>query len=346
MRQVDGLLIARRAVNNWQHDFVFRLHAETPRAAARDSDRADLCMLFDDGRAVDFRKAIIKQENRVVPHPVAIEHDGHELDAVALRRRDEAASRRIRVACLDAVAAFIEPEHLVLIAQTVRVILDPRECDFLRAHDFLELRQRVAIRGNQRKVVRCRVVRIIRQAVRIDEVRVFRADFMRLVRHEAGECIDGTRDVLSDGHRRVVARMEHHAIEQLAQRDFIALFEPERRAFRASRVRADLHDIVEVALFERDDQRHDFRRARREPAVSHVALIEHAPRLRLHDDGTARRHARQRIVRRQHEPVDFRRLLRCLLDDVIRERGRDLACPQCQHDRAADGRRQCPSLFP
>ncbi len=292
--------------------------------------------------AVDLREAIVQQRDGIVPHVDRIQHDGHELDAVVLCAGNEAAPCGLGIACLDAIAATIEPEHLVLVAQAVRIVLHPRERDLLRAHDLLEARQRVPVGRDERHVVRRRVVRVIRQAVRVDEMRIRRAELLRLFRHEPRERVHGPRDVLRHRDGRIVTRVEHHAVEELAQRDLVSGLQPDRRALRPRGVSTHGHDIVEVPALEREDQRHDLRRARGKAAIVHVPLIEDAPRARLHDDGTARRHARQRVVRREHEPRDLWRLLWRLADDIIREGRLRLAEQENPHKKTADGRHQQP----
>ena len=147
----------------------------------------------------------------------------------------------------------------------------------------------VAVGGDEREVIGRRIVVIVRQAAGIDKGCILRPDFMGFFRHHLCESLDRTGHMLGHGHRGIVARAHDHALEQLAHGHLIAGLQPECRPLCSRRVAAHRHHLVELAMLQRNDQRHDLRRAGGETACPHVAVIEHPARLRVHDHRRAGR---------------------------------------------------------
>ena len=188
---------------------------------------------------------------------------------------------------------------------------------------------------------------IARQAVGVGEVRVDGADLVRLRGHHRGELVDGARDVLRDSDRRIVAGVHHHAVEQVAHADLLARLEPERRALRAGGIAADRHHVIHVGMFERQDERHDLRRAGREAALVLIALVDDLARCGIDDDSRARRQILQWIIGTDDESRDIgaRHLLDIIDGLCLYRRGSDLWHEKCQSEPACEQETADSSLF-
>ena len=153
------------------------------------------------------------------------------------------------------------------------------------------------MRRHNRQIPRRRVMFGIGQTVRVDKVRVRRAEFVRPPRHVFSEICNRAVDVFGNGNRAVVARNQHHAVKQFAERNFFVHVEPQRRTFGIVRARSDGDNVVERLAFERGYQRHHFRRACGEHSGIGVAFVQDMPRRSLHDNRGSRRDVRQNVVR-------------------------------------------------
>ena len=219
-----------------------------------------------------LREALVRLRAVVVLQRLAAADDAEEMQRTALRRGDEAAARRRREAGLDAARLVV-----VILSDglTARQIVRRVEHALL---GLVRRRHRVGcLRGESLKlltlpgparqrneVAHGGVVILVMQAVGIGKMRACHAEGRRLRVHERHERWDIPCDVLRHNVAGLVCRRDHHAVQQLAQRQLLAL-EQTGGAARCIQIlqslMADRHDVVEVSMLQRQHTRHDLRQA-------------------------------------------------------------------------------------
>ncbi len=133
------------------------------------------------------------------------------------------------MAGLDAIDRRIAPQQRIAV-----VLGDAVPLEFLDRVDFVFLGIIVDQRARQqRDVVRGRVLVRRGQAGRIDVMRAGHAELLRVLVHERGEGLLGTGDVFGQRDRRVVARLDDHAVHQILERHFGVELEEAGRTVRA-----------------------------------------------------------------------------------------------------------------
>lgn len=167
---------------------------------------------------------------------------------------------------------------------------------------------------------------IARQTVGVGKIRIDRTDFMGFCRHHGGKLIFRTSDMFRDGHGRIVTRMHHHAVEQVAHADFLASLQPERGPLFPRGTAADRHDVIHIGILKCQNQRHDFCRTGRKTALVFIALVDDLLRRGIDDDGRTRRqilqgssaHDQTRDIRSCHFLDIINGLCLCRLRDELR----------------------------
>ena len=117
-------------------------------------------------------------------------------------------------------------------------------------------------------------------------MRACHAEGRRLRVHERHERWDIPRDVLRHDVAGLVCRRDHHAVQQLAQRQLLAL----EQAGGASRciqilqsLMADRHDVVEIAVLQCQHTRHDLRQAGGIDLFVQIHAIDERIAVQLHE---------------------------------------------------------------
>ena len=288
-RQVVGqaIVFLGLAVDERQAQIFRRIDGKTAFLAALDPDPSREIRLRIGGRGLHAAKAHVQELCSIREACILVrraEDDGDQLDTAAPRRGREAAARRVRVARLDARRALVSREQAVRVRHQGAFLLgrDPGDLTLLRADEGAKLRVLHAVGGDACDVVRRRDVRRIGQAVRIDEVRVLRADGLRLLVHVRGEAADRAGEVFGNGDGGTVVRAQHHLGDELGEYEAIAC--ADLRIFRFCRRAAHGEDGREIALLDGEHACHHLRRARRKTRHIRRFLVEHAPRRSLDEN--------------------------------------------------------------
>ena len=156
-------------------------------------------------------------------------HDRDQALIAAQGRRRQAETRFAGVAGLDAVDGRIAPQQRVAVVLRDAVPLEVLDrVDLVFVGIIADQRTR-----QQRDIARGGVVIRIRQAARIDVMRAGHAELSGVLVHQLSERFFGTGRVLGERDRRVVARLDDHAVEQILQRHFAIELQKARRAVGA-----------------------------------------------------------------------------------------------------------------
>ena len=241
-----------------------------------------------------LREALVRLRAVVVLQRLAAADDAEEMQRTTLRRGDEAAARRGREAGLDAARLVV-----VILSDglTARQIVRRAEHALLglvrRRHrvgrlggEFLKLLTLPGPARQRNKVAHGGVVILVMQAVGIGKMRACHAKGRRLRIHERHERRDIPRDVLRHDVAGLVGGRDHHAVQQLAQRQLLAL-EQAGGAARCIQIlqslMADRHDVVEVSVLQRQHTRHDLRQAGGIDLFVQIHAIDERIAVQLHE---------------------------------------------------------------
>ena len=155
---------------------------------------------------------------------------------------------------------------------------------FARPYQLAEFRILHRIRRDLCHVL-CRGVMIrVGHAVRIDEMGMRGADFLRLRIHEVREAGEIAGNRFSDRRCRAVIRDQHHLIPELAKSNPFAAVQ--RRRFDISSIPAHLDRIVGRRFFKRKNRRHDLCHAGRIFLLRPVLFVqEHLGSRIVNDSG-------------------------------------------------------------
>ena len=226
----------------------------------------------------------------VVPVVRVVQRDRDDRAPVSLRRRHQTPTGGSCEAGLDADRAVIHRQQAVVVDEGA-----PGGGAGFRGNHVAEHRVAQSGGGDFRKLPRGRVVVFRRQAARVLEMRVGKAEFCGFRVH----LFDKRRHAAAlarDSRRRVVARGEQQPVKRLAQGEPLALLQVHGRAFRHV-LALDREHSVEVALAERHERGHDFGRGRHGQTAVRIRGEKRFSRVRVH------RHRRRRAERRstRHE---------------------------------------------
>ncbi len=130
--------------------------------------------------------------------------------------------------------------------------------------------------------------------------------------HELDEGRGRARDVLGDRHRGIVGRRDHHRLQQLTEREGLALREVDLGAADAARPRRGAHRRVECERtvahpLHGEEHRHHLRHRGGWPALVRVVLREDRTAVGVHDDVGHRRRRLAREERARRRPDQHRR---------------------------------------
>ena len=152
--------------------------------------------------------------------------------------------------------------------------------------EFLKLLTLPGPARQRNKVAHGGVVILVMQAVGVGKMRARHAEGRRLRVHERHERWDIPCDVLRHNVAGLVGGRDHHAVQQLAQRQLLAL-EQTGGAARCVQVlqslMADRHDVVEVSMLQRQHTRHDLRQAGGIDLFVQIHAIDERIAVQLHE---------------------------------------------------------------
>ena len=116
--------------------------------------------------------------------------------------------------------------------------------------------------SRQRRQIMCSSVMPRRiQAVGVGKMGTGKAQSMSLVIHQLHKALHGAAAVNSQGHRRIVAGMEHQAVEKFLNCQHFPLLQIHGGPFDAHRFLRNPHPVQHIALLADNERRHDFRSA-------------------------------------------------------------------------------------
>ena len=195
----------------------------------------------------------------VGPIAAVVERDSDERQPVPLGGGDERAPGGDGIAGLDTDAALITAQQPVMVGQ---VALAVRNCLRFAGDDFGEglVLQRCA--GQPRKIVGSGVVVVGRKPVRIGKMRVFQPQLGCALVHHRYKMLHCAARRDGQRRRRVVARFEHQAIQQVGDGDLLALNQINRRALDADRLLRNGDDSLRFQQLDSQQRGHDFGRRR------------------------------------------------------------------------------------
>ncbi len=121
------------------------------------------------------------------------------------------------------------------------------------------------------------------QSVRRDIVCILTADLSCLLVHERRKLLHAAAHMLGDHNRGIVVGFQHQGQHQIPQPVLLAIAHPQAHLRHGCRVGGDLHRIVQAGILQRDDQRHDLRRARHRQLLIAAPLIQYPARVRIHE---------------------------------------------------------------
>lgn len=183
-----------------------------------------------------------------------------------------------------AVAAVLEDEHIRRFQNALVRHVRRRERIFRCVRDRAEILALQRRLHDQRQIARRGIVALVVQTVRIHEVRVRTAQLVGAFVHHLHKILDRPADVLRDGVRRLVAGLDHHAVQQILQPQLLADLKIRRAAPGDEiciRILRDRHRVREVPVLQRQQTRHDLRQARGINLLVRVLLIDRPPVFRL-----------------------------------------------------------------
>ena len=223
-----------------------------------------------------------------------MQHDGDELDAVALGRGGKAVARGRGIARLQTGRALIEAHELVRVRKAEfpaahrvhpdgRVVADAVMLQKLPRDHGDVVRRRQVFRG-LRRIVQPRAV---------DKIRVEQAQLLRALVHHADERALAACHMLRQRRGAVVCGAYDDGFEHFVHAHLLARLQIDLAAtLGAGGLRGDdgvvPADAAGVQRFHDEQQRHDLRHGRRAQPLRGVLFIEHRARCGIHQDGGGR----------------------------------------------------------
>ena len=201
------------------------------------------------------------------------QRDGDELALAPFRGADENAARVAGIAGLDADAAVVAPEQLIMVGQR-----PAGAGDRLRADHRAELLVLQCCLRERGKVARGRVILPAVESMGIGEMRLPQAERLRAQIHLPDEGLFAAGYADGERQRRVVAGMQHHAVEQIPPRQRLAPLQIHTGALQSHGKRRDRHAPVRLPCLTDKQTRHDLRGACDEGAAVRVLFIERLSR--------------------------------------------------------------------
>ena len=180
---------------------------------------------------------------------------------------------------------------------------------------------------------------LVVQTMGIVEVRVLAAEGVGALVHHTHKISNGPCNIFRDHIRRVIAGADHHAVQKILQRDLLADLEPHDAAVlieTRERRLVDGNDVREVAVFQRQQARHDFGQTRRIHALVCVLLIDGPPGVEVDEQ---RRLCRNRKAGIGGDDDLLGRFLLCRILRIAGSIGRCISGSGCR--RVFCGRLRC-----
>ena len=201
------------------------------------------------------------------------QRDGDELALAPFRGADEDAARVAGIAGLDTDTAVVAPEQLIVVGQR-----PAGAGDRLRADHRAELLVLQCCLRERGKVARGRVILPAVEPMGIGKMRLPQAERLRAQIHLPDEGLFAAGHADGERQRRIVAGMQHHAVEQILPRQRLALLQIHAGAFQPHGKRRDRHAPVRLPCLADQKAGHDLRCACDEGAAVRVLFIERLSR--------------------------------------------------------------------
>lgn len=207
--------------------------------------------------------------------------------AVDLRRRcHQTVARLTRIAGFEAVALIPAKQQFVAVHH------HPLRPDFPVAanrrglHPHHLRNKRLFQRGasHHRQIVRrSEMIRVV-QTVRIDKMGVAAAQFARFLVHPRHESRLIAAHAFGNRHARIIGRMHQGRFDEFPQGVIFAFQKPDAAFASVGRVFSGANDLIQIAVFDRDQAGHDFgRRGRKKPRVR-VFRLQNAARIEIENE--------------------------------------------------------------
>ena len=137
--------------------------------------------------------------------------------------------------------------------------------------------------GNQCHIVRCRVMVLIEQTVRIGKMCVGAAELRRLFVHHIHKMLHGTADMLRHRIRTLICRVQHNRIQALLHRHLLSVIAVDSGALGiVDRIIGKCDDLIQIGILQREKRRHDFRDTCRIIPLIAIFFVQNRPRRHLH----------------------------------------------------------------
>ena len=219
-------------------------------------------------------------------------HDAYQTHAVLLGVSDQRAARDIRISRRSSGTILIpvlerleRVEHLIVILQIRRLIMLVRRRNGVacRPGNNPEGLVLVCRFGNQRHIVRRRVMVLVKQTVRIGKMRVGTSQLRRFFVHHVHKMLHRTANMLRHCVGTFICRIQHNRVQALLHRHLLPVIAVDSGTLSiVDRIIRKCDDLIQIGILQREKRRHDFRDTCRIIPLIAVFFVQNRPRRHLH----------------------------------------------------------------